>query len=306
MELVVIGHKNPDSDSVISAIAVAHLYTELGYKAQAYSQGELAPETEFILQASGLCKPEIKQNVADKTVVLVDFSDKPQAPEDIEKATIFAIIDHHKLGDLTTDTPLEMWIRPVGCTSTIVKMMYDFHNITIPQSIAKAMLCAILSDTVLFKSVTTTKTDEKTFAELANIANIDNPLILGMEMFVAKSNIKGASAQELLFRDYKDFTIHGKTIGVGQLETVDITILEPMKEALLEAMERVKKEGNKHTILLLLTDIMKEGSLVLFISDEKERLENVFKVQFDDNNVWIDGMMSRKKQVMPYIQKMFD
>ena len=306
MEIVVIGHKNPDSDSVISAIAVSYLYNQLGYKTCAYTQGEITPETTFILEESGIEKPAILHDVSGKEVILVDFSDKPQAPQGIEKANILVIIDHHKLGDLTTDAPLEMWVRPVGCSSTIVKMMYDYHNIHIPPSIAKAMLCAILSDTVLFKSVTTTKTDEQAVRDLAQIACIDDPLVLGMEMFIAKSNVKDASAEELLFRDYKDFTIHGNTIGVGQLETVNLDLLENKKDSLLYAMKTVKEAENKHTILLLLTDIMKEGSLVLFLSDEKTRLEKVFNREFPENSIWIDGMMSRKKQVMPYLQKMFD
>ena len=125
-------------------------------------------------------------------------------------------------------------------------------------------------------------------------------------MFIAKSNVKDASAKELLFRDYKDFTIHGHTIGVGQLETVDLALLEDKKDELLDIMRDIKESEQKHTILLLLTDIMKEGSLVLFLSDETNRLENVFKKEFQGNSLWIDGMMSRKKQVMPYLQKMFD
>lgn len=306
METVVIGHKNPDSDSTISAIALSYLYNQLGYTTQAYTQGEVAPETIFILEKSSLDKPSILHDVTGREVILVDFSDKPQAPHGIDKATILAIIDHHKLGDLTTDTPLEMWVRPVGCSSTIVKMMYDYHNIAIPPQIAQAMLCAILSDTVLFKSVTTTQADIQAVSELATIASIENPLSLGMEMFIAKSNVQNASAKELLFRDYKDFTINGQTIGVGQLETVDLALLEDKKEALLDIMQSVKEAEQKHTILLLLTDIMKEGSLVLFLSDEKERLSKVFNKEFTTNALWIDGMMSRKKQVMPYLQKMFD
>lgn len=305
MEVIVIGHKNPDSDSVVSSIALSYLYNQLGYMACPYAQGDIAPETVFILSKAGLDRPDVCTDVSGKNVILVDFSDKPQAPQGIEYATIIAIIDHHKLGDLTTDTPLEMWVRPVGCSSTVVKMMYDYHNISIPKSIATAMLCAILSDTVLFKSVTTTKADKDAVTSLAQIAGIEDPLALGMEMFIAKSNFTNASAEDLIFRDYKDFTIDGHTIGVGQLETVDLSLLESKKEEFLTVMQQIKEQSNKHTILLLLTDIMKEGSLVLFLSDTPHLLTNVFKRPFEGNAVWIDGMMSRKKQVMPYLQKLF-
>ena len=152
----VVGHKIPDSDSICSAIALSYLKTTLGEETVPARLGELTPETMFILDKFGFEQPELKTSYAGEGVYVVDHSDIELAPDDIDEATILGIIDHHKLGDLTTSTPLEIWVRPVGCTNTIIKMMYDFHNVEIPKNIAGAMLCAILSDTVIFKSPTCT------------------------------------------------------------------------------------------------------------------------------------------------------
>ncbi|MCK4738282.1 MAG: DHH family phosphoesterase, partial [Sulfurimonas sp.] len=165
MSTYIFGHTNPDSDSIIGAISLAYLKNQLGEDCIPTRQGNISAETQFILDKFRADVPELKTSVAGENVYLVDFSDKAQAPKDIMQATILGIVDHHKLGDLTTDTPLECWIRPIGCTNTIIKEMYDYHNIEIPKNIAGMMLCAILSDTVIFKSPTCTKIDTKVVKE---------------------------------------------------------------------------------------------------------------------------------------------
>ncbi|MGL5290850.1 MAG: DHH family phosphoesterase, partial [Vibrionaceae bacterium] len=159
MTLFIVGHKSPDSDSICGAIALAYLKNQLGESAVATRLGEISPETAFILQRFGVDAPELKLSYAGEQVYIVDHSEVSQAPDDIAEATIVGIVDHHKLGDLTTNTPLECWIRPVGCSNTIIKMMFDHYQVKIPPSIAGIMLCAILSDTVIFKSPTCTTAD---------------------------------------------------------------------------------------------------------------------------------------------------
>ncbi|MGL4722679.1 MAG: manganese-dependent inorganic pyrophosphatase [Desulfovibrionaceae bacterium] len=304
-EIIVVGHKNPDTDSIISAIALSYLYTQLGKQSSPFRQGNLAPETLFVLEKSNLDMPPLLGKTAGRTVALVDHSDYAQAPTDIKDATICAIVDHHKLGDITTSTPLDMWIHPWGCTATIVKMLYDTNNIEIPTNIATGILCAILSDTVLFKSPTSTKKDEKAVEELSQLLHIDKPLDLGMQMFIAKSDISNASSKDLLFRDYKEFTMGRYSIGVGQLEVVDISLFDTHKENLLEELKRTKKENNLHTVVLLLTDIMKEGSLLLYASEDKSNLEKAFSKCLDNDEIWLDGVISRKKQIIPFLQNAF-
>lgn len=304
MTALVMGHMNPDTDSIVSALAAAELYNKRGIAAQAGAQGAPTPETEFVLKKFGLTAPQVVTNVAGQKMYLVDYSDLAQAPEGIKEAEILGIVDHHKLGDVTTSSPLEMWAWPVGCTCTVLKSMYDFYGVEIPKGIAGAMLCAILSDTVIFKSPTCTDADKKAVEALAKIAGVADYKALGMEMFKVKSAVEGASMKDLVFRDYKDFDMNGKKVGIGQLEVVDLSILEPVKKGLLEEITRVKGEG-RHSVFLLLTDIMKEGSEMLIVSDDASVVEKAFGVKAQGTSVWLDGVMSRKKQVVPNFEKAF-
>ncbi len=305
MSTYIFGHTNPDSDSIIGAISLAYLKNQLGEDCIPTRQGKISAETEFILNKFDGKSPELKTSVAGESVYIVDFSDKAQAPKDIMQATILGIVDHHKLGDLTTDTPLECWIRPIGCTNTVIKEMYDYHNIEIPKNIAGMMLCDILSDTVIFKSPTCTKIDTKVVKELAKIAEIEDYKALGMEMFIVKSAVAGATARELTTRDYKEFEMGSSKLGVGQLEVVDLSVFDNIKDDLFKDMQKLKEEGNLHSVLILLTDIMKEGSQLLVVSDDANKVENAFGCKLEDSQVWLDGVLSRKKQVIPFLQPQF-
>lgn len=304
MAATVIGHMNPDTDSIVSAIAAAELYNRRGLQAEPAAQGAPTPETAFVLERFGLSAPRIKNDVAGETLYLVDFSDLPQAPKGMDSANVQGIVDHHKLGDVTTSTPIEAWIWPVGCTCTVIKNMYDFYGVEIPRNIAGVMLCAILSDTVIFKSPTCTEADKRAVEDLAKIAGVEDVKALGMEMFKVKSAVDGASMKDLVFRDYKDFDMNGKKIGIGQLEVVDLSILDNVRQGLKEELQRVKDEG-RHSVCLLLTDIMKEGSDMLIISDEPEMIGQAFDVTIVGDTVWLPGVMSRKKQVVPNFEKVF-
>lgn len=304
MSATVIGHMNPDTDSIISAIAAAGLYTKRGIAAEPAAQGAPAPETAFVLDRFGLSAPRIVNDVAGQDIFLVDFSDIPQAPGGIDQASIMGIVDHHKLGDITTPAPLEAWIWPVGCTCTVIKNMYDFYGVEIPANVAGAMMCAILSDTVIFKSPTCTDADKAAVEALARIAGVEEPRALGMEMFRVKSAVDGASMRDLVFRDYKDFNMGGKKIGIGQLEVIDLAMLDAVRDGLKEELRRVKDEG-RHSVCLLLTDIMKEGSDMIIISDEPHMVGSAFGVEVDGDTIWLPGVMSRKKQVVPNFEKVF-
>ena len=305
MSTYIFGHTSPDSDSIIGAISLSYLKNQLGEDTIPTRQGEISTETEFILNKFGGKVPELKTSVAGEKVYLVDFSDKAQAPKDIMEATILGIVDHHKLGDLTTSTPLECWIRPIGCSNTVIKEMFDSYGVEIPKDLAGMMMCAILSDTVIFKSPTCTKVDTKAVKELAKIAGIEDYKKLAMDMFIVKSAVDGASARDLNTRDYKQFKMNGTKIGVNQLEMVDISVLEPRHDEILEDMKKMKEEEGLHTILVLLTDIMKEGSLLLCVSDDASKIEKAFDTKLENNKVWLDGVLSRKKQVIPFVQPQF-
>ena len=305
MALYTCGHIIPDSDSVCSAISLAYLLNKIGRAATPARQGELNPETKFILDKFGFEAPVLKTSFAGDELFITDYSDIAQAPQDLDKTTVVGIVDHHKLGDITTSAPLECWIRPVGCTNTIVKEMYDYHKVEIPKNIASIMLCAILSDTVIFKSPTSTAIDLQVVRELAKIAGIEDFGALGMEMFKVKSEVEGTPIRELVMRDYKNFDMHGSKVGVGQLEVVDGSVFDKIKDELMEDIKKVKDEQNLHTVALLLTDIMKEGSEILVSSDDTSIFEKAFNCKLEDGKVWLDGCLSRKKQIIPFLEPAF-
>lgn len=305
MAMYVVGHKIPDSDSICGAIAIAYLKNQIGEPAIPARLGKLSPETQFILDKFGFEAPELKMSYAGEEVYIVDHTEKTQAPDDIEQATIVGIVDHHKLGDLTTSTPLECWIRPVGCSNTIVKMMYDFYKVDIPEGIAGLMMCAILSDTVIFKSPTCTTADIKCVEALAEIVGIEDYKALGMEMFKVKSAVQGTPVRDLLMRDFKDFNMNGKLVGIGQLEVIDLSVFDEIKADLEVDIAKLKEEGGRHSVLLLLTDIMQEGSQMLISSDDLSVIETAFGKKSEAGKIWLDGVLSRKKQVVPPLQDAF-
>ncbi|MBB1269980.1 manganese-dependent inorganic pyrophosphatase [Shewanella sp. SR44-3] len=305
MPMYVVGHKIPDSDSICGAIALAYLKNQIDEPAIAARLGELSPETAFILERFGFEAPLFKESYAGEEVYIVDHSELTQAPDDIAEATIVGIVDHHKLGDLTTSTPLECWIRPVGCSNTVIKMMYDFYKVDIPADIAGIMMCAILSDTVIFKSPTCTTADIRCVEALAEIAGIEDFKALGMEMFKVKSAVEGTPARDLVMRDFKDFNMNGNLVGIGQLEVIDLSVFDAIKADLEADIRALKQEGKRHSVLLLLTDIMKEGSEMLVISDDSELTQKAYGKATIDGKVWLDGVLSRKKQVVPQLQQAF-
>ena len=305
MSAYVVGHKNPDTDSITSAIAVADLMTKRGIPAVAAASGKTNPETDFVLAKFGLKAPEIITDATGKKIILVDHSDLAQSLDNLSKGDLLGVVDHHKLGDVTTSNPLEMWVWPVGCTGTVIANMYDFYGIEIPKAIAGAMLCAILSDTVMYKSPTCTDADKKACDKLAKIAGVSDMMALGMEMFKVKSAVDGTPIRELVFRDYKDFNMSGTSVGIGQLEVVDLSILDKYKADLQADIAKVKSEKGLHSVFLLLTDIMKEGTEMLIVTDDTSVVEKAFGVKPAGASVWLPGVMSRKKDVVPKFEKVF-
>ncbi|EPR30475.1 DHHA2 domain protein [Alkalidesulfovibrio alkalitolerans DSM 16529] len=306
MAIIAVGHKNPDTDTIVSAIAVADLYKKAyGKDVKPVAQGAVNPESKFVLDKFGLAAPEIVTDATGQQIILVDHTDLSQSLANLDKGEIVAVVDHHKLGDVTTTNPLEMWVWPVGCSCTVIKGMYDFFKVEVPKPIAGAMLCAILSDTVMFKSPTCTDADKKAVDALAKIAGVSDYMSIGVEMFKVKSAVEGTPMKDLLNRDYKDFDMSGKKVGIGQLEVVDLSILTPYKDGLYAEMEKAKKEGGNHSVFLLLTDIMKEGSEMLCLTDDPSVVEKAFGKKIEGKSVWLDGVLSRKKQVVPPFEKAF-
>jgi manganese-dependent inorganic pyrophosphatase len=305
MAIYVAGHKNPDTDSVTAAIAYAELLKAQGTEAIPVMQGAINPETETVLRRFNVAAPEIMTDAAGKTIALVDHSDLKQAPDNLSADNIVAIVDHHKIGDVTTNSPIFCCVKPVGCTGTVLKQLYDAEGIAIQPQIAGLMMSAILSDTVNFKSPTCTEEDKKAVADLKTIAAVEDTDALFMEMLKAKSAIDGIPAMDLLNRDYKDFDMKGKVVGCGQLELATIEQAASHRDDLYKAMQEKKAAGGQHTILLMLTDVVQEGTDLMVLSDDPALIEQAFNSTLSGNSMWIPGMMSRKKQTIPNLQKAF-
>ncbi len=305
MSVYVVGHSSPDTDSVAAAIAFAHYLKATGTDAVSVAQSaNLSPETTLVLERFGLPTPEVLTDAADKDMALVDFSDIGQAPDNIQSANIIAIVDHHKIGDITTGGPIFFYAKPVGCTCTVLHEMYKNNNVELPKDIAGGMLSAILSDTVNFKSPTCTDEDKAACKDLAALAGVTDTDALFMDMLKAKSGVEGVPIRDLIFRDYKDFDMGGKKLGICQLELATLDQVADIRDDLVKGLEEVKAEG-RHSVIMMLTDVVKEGSELLVFSDEPAIIEQAFGGKLSNGTMWVDGMMSRKKQTVPPLQKAF-
>ena len=253
----------------------------------------------------GVLQPSDVNNKIKKKVILVDHNEKDQTVDGIDDAEIVGIVDHHKFGTIGTTQPINIRNMPVGCTATIVFQLYKESGILIPRNIAGIMLSAIISDTLLFRSPTTTPLDIETAKKLAKISNIDMESY-AIEMFKAGSSIKGKTMEELLFADFKNFNEEDYKIGIGQINTLNI---DDIKQKENELCETIEKEGNINgydIIALFVTDIINEGSYLYFSSKSKDILEKAFDVQTLEQGHYLPGIISRKKQIIPNILNIID
>lgn len=304
--ITVIGHKNPDADSYCTALAVAHLLNLIGRPAEARAQGTANPETQFILNFAGIDTPKELTDATGKQLWLVDHSDWAQAPKQAKKATVVGITDHHKLGDITTNSPLDVWIRPVGCSSTVTYQMYNAYNVVPSTAIAKVMLCAIISDTLNFTSPTCTQEDIDTASALQQLADISSMQDLVDKQFHAKSDISNSTPFELFHRDLKTAEYKGYTVAVGQFETTSLVAAEKLIPTLKELTADYMINLGHHTCMMLITDIIQHNSTALVYSNNPELLEKHFAQPIIDHVMSLPGVVSRKKQVTPLIGAMFD
>ncbi len=303
--ILVTGHSNPDTDSTASAIALSHLLNQLGKSAVPMTQGPLNPETKYVLERFSVPAPELVGNVANRNIAIVDFTDTPQAPAGFDKANLVFIADHHKLGNVTSSSPLEAWILPYGSTATVLYQVYTYYGIPVPKDIAGIMLGAILSDTVIFRSATATDKDLESANALAKIAGVDDIAALGMKLFAIKSDISQKGSMELLQRDYKEFNMNGQKIGIAQLEMTDSTPALKRKAGFLSAMKDMKEKTHSQSVLFMLTDIMQGNTTLLVVSDNPQLIENAFSKKIVNDEMKLPGVMSRKKQLIPDLEKAF-
>ncbi|MBC2580666.1 putative manganese-dependent inorganic diphosphatase [Clostridium sp. DJ247] len=233
-----------------------------------------------------------------KKVILVDHNERAQSVHGLEDAELLEIIDHHRIADIQTGSPIYFRNEPVGCTATIVGSMFFENGIRPSAKIAGLLCAAIISDTLLFKSPTSTDKDKAVLERLASIANID-PEKFAKEMFKAASSLEGKTPEEILNQDYKEFALNGIKIAVGQVSTMDIEGFKPIKKDIIDLMESKCKSENLGLVLLMLTDILDGGSELIITGEYKDLAAGVFNVTLEESCAYAPGVMSRKKQVIP-------
>ena len=287
MSLLVFGHKNPDTDSICSSIALSHLKNQLGFEAKPYALGEVRKEAQFALNYFKVDAPELLTDVKNKDVVLVDHNELAQTADGIEEANIVEIVDHHKV-EISTEVPISIRVMPVGCTCTIIYQMYKENNVEVPYEIAGLLLSAILS----FKSPTTTEMDKLACEELSKIANVDIESY-AMEMFKAGTSLDEFSIEEIVNMDFKEFDMSGKRVGIGQVFTLDIDSILAKKDDFLSHINSTDYD----VLVLAITDIIKEGSYLIYKAGDKV-ISEAFSVDASQG-VFAEGVVSRKKQLVP-------
>jgi manganese-dependent inorganic pyrophosphatase len=303
MTIQVFGHKSPDTDSTGSPIIWAWYLNEVkGTPAEAKLLGEPNTEAAWLLNRWDLPKPAIIEDVADDAaVVIVDTNNPAELPANINGADVQAIIDHHKLvGGLETKGPIDITIRPVACTATI---MHDLMgDIEMPDHIKGAMLTCILSDTLEFRSPTTTDHDKAVCDKLAADLGIDIPSYAA-EMFAAKSDVSSFSDAELLRMDSKEYEVDGTKFRVSVLETTAPSVVLDRKASLMDSMTTVASEDGVDQVLLFVVNILNEEATLLVPNDlVKTVAEKSFDASVDGDAVVLPGVMSRKKQIIPNLK----
>ncbi|MEM3594198.1 MAG: manganese-dependent inorganic pyrophosphatase, partial [Candidatus Jordarchaeaceae archaeon] len=300
----VIGHKSPDTDSVCAAIAYANLkrVTKENPNAVAAIAGEINPETEFVLKNFGVEVPKNLGNAAGKKLILVDHNEFGQMVDGADKAEIIEVLDHHRI-EFKLANPILFHTEPVGSTSTLVAEKYFEKGAKLDKQIAGILLGAILSDTVVFKSPTCTERDKKVANKLAQIVGVD-PQKFGVEVKKKKASLAGMSATDIIKADFKDYKFGSKKVGVGQVEVVDIEEARARKNEILSEMEKMMKKEGYDMIFMMLTDIIQEGTELLVTGDKDGSVtKKAFNAELENNSVYIKGMLSRKKQVIPPLEK---
>lgn len=236
-----------------------------------------------------------------KKVILVDHNERSQAVDGIEEAEIIEIIDHHRLGDIETVSPITFRNQPVGCTATIINQMYEENEIEVPREIAGLLCGAIISDTLLFRSPTCTPLDERTAKKLAKISDIDLEQ-MAQEMFNAGSNLKGKSAEDICFQDFKQFTVNDTIFGVGQITSMSKEELAAIRDMMTEHLPKVLEAHNLNMIYFMLTDILAESTELVCVGTGARGIAlSAFDLPDNAKSLILKGVVSRKKQLIPVL-----
>ena len=299
-KVLIFGHKNPDTDTICSAIAYAELKKELGVEAEPIRLGAINGETQYALDTFNTAAPRLVEKVAEETqeVILVDHNERQQSADDIEHVRVLEVIDHHRIANFETADPLYYRAEPVGCTATILNKLYKENGVQIKKEVAGLMLSAIISDSLLFKSPTCTEQDVAAAKELAEIAGV-NAEEYGLEMLKAGADLSKKTIEELISLDAKEFTMGTSKVEIAQVNAVDTAEVMAKQAELEAAMEVAIAEKGLDLFLLVVTDILTNDSVALAVGEKASAVERAFNVTLENKTAVLKGVVSRKKQVVP-------
>lgn len=307
-KILVFGHQNPDTDAITSAISYAYLLNQQGLEAEAVALGQVNEETAYALNEFGQEAPRVIESIGTQTgtVALVDHNESQQSVADLAEVEVHSVVDHHKIGDFTSAAPLTFIAKPYGCSQTIIFELFQEKGIEIPKEIAGLMLSAIISDTLLFKSPTTTEKDKKVGLALAEIAGVDVEAY-GLALLKSGTNVDAKSASEIADGDAKSFEMDGKPVRIGQINVVDVDDVLKRKDEVISAMKDLVSENEYAAFLLVVTNILTSDSEGLLVGSEDfmKHAEQAFGGQVNDNQISLSGVVSRKKQVVPPLEATF-
>ena len=303
-KIYIFGHKNPDTDSIGSSMVKEILDRKKGINnVEAKRLGNINKETQYMLDYLNLQAPELLEKVEEgQEVCLVDHNEFNQSVEGIEKAKILSVTDHHRIANFETSEPLYYTAKPYGCTSTILFEEFKNNGIEIEKTEAVLMASCIISDTLLLKSPTTTEHDKKALAELEKIAGMDVNKY-GLEMLKAGTDLDDFSAEELVNLDAKSLDKNGSKFVIAQVNTVSIEDVLKRQEELETAINKEIETKNLDLFVFAITDILNSNSEVIALGKRVDAVEKGFDKKLEDNKMFLEGVVSRKKQLLPVIDK---
>ena len=307
MKELVFGHKNPDTDAIVAAKAYSYLQNKLCADTEAVALGEPNEETQFVLDYFNEPAPRVIKTASNEVdaVMLIDHNEAQQSVDDIKDVQVTHVVDHHRIANFETSAPLYYHAEPLGCSSTIILKEFKQHGVEVPANIAGMMLSAIISDTLLLKSPTTTDEDVAAVKELAKIAGVDYKKY-GLDMLKAGTNLASKSDETLISQDAKSFDMNGTQVRVDQINTVDLNEVFDREDGLRAAIEKQNKENGYDLFLLMVTNILNSDTRLLVVGEPQSVVEQAFGKKLEDNKMDLPGVVSRKKQIVPPLEAAFN
>ncbi|WP_125981856.1 manganese-dependent inorganic pyrophosphatase [Loigolactobacillus iwatensis] len=302
---LVFGHRSPDTDAIVAAIGLSYLENQLGKNTEAVALGEPTAETRFVLDYFGETMPRVITKAASEvaTVMLVDHNERQQSVADIEQLKVSVVVDHHRLANFTSNQPLYYRAEPVGCTSTILWELFKELDIEVPAKLAGLLLSAIISDTLLLKSPTTTLIDRRALANLAIIAQVD-PAFYGPKMLRAGTRVDTRSVHQILAADTKDFIMVGHPVKIANVNVVAEADIFKRQTAFEQEMQQEADTGYD-LVILMVTNILIGQVELLVIGNQAKIVETAFNKKLRQNRMQLPNVVSRKKQIVPALMVAF-